>query len=258
MWTSGLRLKVIEGCFKGRYYSLDAPDLNIGRADDQSVRAPGWLLLEDQTVSRVQAYLRWNDMTRAYTLVNRSETNPTRVNGAPTGEEIDIKVGDRIQMGACVMDLQQVDARFGGHHPRTKPSPLPVITAAPPSIVKAISRAEALPMNLSQPSLPVKPINVKTQARLLALVKMPEFTLEVLEGPDAGQRFAIEGLNVAVGGPLDPSAAVEKDKKWFDLDITLTDETIPSRCLGLSWNGPQGGLDLWGPGGGRRRCVSIG
>lgn len=256
MWTSGLRLKVIEGRFKGRYYSLDAPDLNIGRAHDQSVRAPGWLLLEDQTVSRVQAYLRWNNLSGAYTLVNRSETNPTKVNGLPVSEEIDLKVGDRIQMGACVMDLQQVDSRFGGHNPRNKPAALPLEKAGPPPPPpKTVAKPDALSLEIKQPVLPAKPLNSKTQARLLALVKMPEFTLEVLEGPDAGQRFPVDGLNVAIGGPLGTSEAVAKDKKWFDKDIALTDDTLPPRCLGLSWNAPRGGFDLWRPGGGEATVV---
>ena len=87
---------------------LDAPIFNIGRAHEAGIKAAGWLLLDDGTVSRLQALLRWNDETGSYFLSNRSETNPTRVNELMVEGEQELKVGDRIRIGRCVLQLQKV------------------------------------------------------------------------------------------------------------------------------------------------------
>ena len=185
MWSCGLRFKVVGGRFKGLHYSLDAPNLNIGRAHEQGIRAAGWLLLDDDTVSRVQAYLRWNDMSKTYALLNRSETNPTEANDQVLVDEVELKVGDHIRMGRCVLELQEVDARFG----RTTPRALPKQAVAPKEAAKAA---------------------------------IPAFCLDVVKGPSVNEVHAIQGHTLILGGPLGPDPGkAEFGQEIVLLDVAI-------------------------------------
>src|ERR1017187_7025473 len=100
MWTCGLQVRVVEGAAKGKTYILDSPEVKIGRGEPGQVRLVGSVLIVDDTVSRVQAELRWNEQTQKFTLLNRSETNPTQVNDVEI-QEAELQPGDQIRMGRC-------------------------------------------------------------------------------------------------------------------------------------------------------------
>jgi|CXWL01.1.fsa_nt_gi hypothetical protein len=77
----------------------------IGRHPSADVR-----LAEDDTVSRRQALIRRGDL--GFTIENLSDTNPTRLNGAPIGQVTPIPDGSVLEMGntrLIVYDLASGD-----------------------------------------------------------------------------------------------------------------------------------------------------
>jgi hypothetical protein len=229
MWTCGLQIRVVEGAARGSIHPLDAPQMTIGRTPAGSaVRRVGWVHVKDETVSGIQAELHWNEQSRRYTLINRSETNPTKVNEVEVSE-IELQPGDQIRMGKCVLDLQQADMRFGGksfaREPRPEtlpppPPPIPPLIAAPPHGIQASQSREAQ--------------DTQKSARAVSLTARPNFYLEILEGPNAGQQLAVRGNTLALGGAVDPAQASE-ETPWFDQEFAFGDVSIPARCLALVW-----------------------
>jgi hypothetical protein len=205
MLNSGLQMKVTEGSARGSIHPLDSERITLGRANG-SVRQVGWLQLRDETVSAVQAELVWLPETKSFKLINRSTTNPTKVNDAEVDEAV-LQPGDQIRMGRCVIDLQETDRRF--------------VTRKPPAAIP--------PQVVSEPVSPVVP--EATEA------KVTRFFLEFLEGTNAGQRFPLEAERVAVGGAYDPAQPPLAD--WFDQGIALGDSTLPPYCLALVRQGQQ-------------------
>ena len=110
MWTCGLEVRVVEGAAMGRVYPLESTDITIGRARPGQVRSVASISIDDDTVSSRQADLRWNPGARTFTLINRSDTNPTLVNNA-VARDVELRPGDRIRMGRCVLELQRVESR---------------------------------------------------------------------------------------------------------------------------------------------------
>lgn len=116
MWNCGLQMKVTEGSARGSIHPLDAQCITLGRAQPGAVRQVGWVHLRDETVSGVQAELLWREDLGKFLLINRSETNPTKVNEVEVSE-IELNAGDQIRMGRCVVDLQETDRRFVTRRP---------------------------------------------------------------------------------------------------------------------------------------------
>lgn len=106
------RLLVIEGPQPGRLYKLRDVVIKIGRADEK-VELPGWVLLEDPTVSRLHAELQWRYENQGYLLVHRSEKNPTWVNGRSVSEAF-LKIGDQIQLGGVILELERSEPSWLG------------------------------------------------------------------------------------------------------------------------------------------------
>ena len=239
MWTCGLQVRVVDGAAKGRTYPLDAPVMKVGRANPGQVRTVGSVLINDDTVSRVQAELHWNDESQSFFLTNRSETNPTQVNNVVV-QEVELQPGDQIRMGRCVLDLQKADFRFGGNPdivPRAR------TTAAPPSArPAAASLAGAVQLPPSPPNLQHarrdldQEPDIAVKVSRVSLTTRPPFVIEILAGEQRGQLVPIKGLTLALGGPLDPDAPpLEKGSQWFDQELVFSDCALPPRCLALGW-----------------------
>lgn len=229
MWTCGLQMRVVEGAARGSIHPLDAPQMTIGRTPaDRSVRLVGWVHVKDDTVSSIQAEMQWNEESGRFTLINRSETNPTKVNEVEV-DQIELQPGDQIRMGKCVLDLQQADMRFGGkaaarqHRPETlppPPPPIPPIVSVPQPGVQARPKCDG--QDTPQP------------AKAISLTARPAFFLEILAGPNADQQLAVRGNTLALGGAVDPDEA-PLENKWFDQEFAFGDISLPSRCLALVW-----------------------
>jgi len=89
----------------------------------------------------------------------------------------------------------------------------------------------------------------------VSLTTRPKFVLEIVEGPQAGQRLPVTGLTVALGGPPDPQAPKpEKSVKWFDQEIQFGDYGVPCQCLCLKWKELENAFELSRAGRGRPLC----
>ncbi|MBN9415123.1 hypothetical protein ABS71_10745 [bacterium SCN 62-11] len=199
MLNSGLQMKVTEGSARGSIHPLDCERISIGRATG-SVRQVGWVHLRDETVSGLQADLIWQPETQKFLLVNRSSTNPTKVNEAEV-EQVELQPGDQIRMGRCLLDLQETDRRFVTRKPQAQP----MAAAALEPVVAPVTE--------------------------VALPTVTRFFLEFLEGTNAGQRLPLDSQRTAVGGAYDPTQPPADD--WFDQGVALGDATLPPFCLAL-------------------------
>lgn len=95
-----LRLRVQAGPpgTAGREFVLSRPAMTIGRRADQDI------VLGDPSVSRVHA--RLEVAPDGVSIVDLDSTNGTLVNGHPVRmSRVALRVGDRIQVGAVVLDL---------------------------------------------------------------------------------------------------------------------------------------------------------
>ena len=242
MWNCGLQMRVVEGDARNSIYPLDAPHMTIGRTPKGGpTRLVGWVHVKDDTVSSIQAELRWSDETRKFTLTNRSETNPTKVNEVAVTDEVELQAGDQIRMGKCVLDLQQADMRFGGRAPAREPRaetlqppPPPIPPLVPtPHHGAAATQGRALQ-------------DTQKPARAVSLASRPAFFLEILAGPNAGQELPVRGNILALGGALNPDD-VALESKWFDQEFAFGDISLPSRCLALLWKESQASFELLCP-----------
>jgi len=202
MWNCGLQMKVTEGSARGSIHPLDAQRITLGRAQPGAVRQVGWVHLRDETVSGIQAELVWRPESSSFLLINRSETNPTKVNEVEVSE-VELKAGDQVRMGRCVVDVQETDHRF-------------VTRRREAAVVAPVTVVEEKP-------IPVEPV--------------ARFFLEFLEGTNAGQLLPLTTERIAVGGAFDP--ANPPDEAWFDQGFALGDSTLPPFCVALVRNGDQ-------------------
>ena len=203
MWNCGLQMKVTEGSARGSIHPLDAQRITLGRAQAGAVRQVGWVHLRDETVSGIQAELIWREDSGRFLLLNRSETNPTKVNEVEVSE-VELKAGDQIRMGRCLVDLQETDRRFVTRRP------------VAPAVVDEAPAPVAVPE-----AVPV----------------VARFFLEFLEGTNAGQLLPLDTERIAVGGAFDPTNP--PDEAWFDQGFALGDSTLPPFCVALVRSGNQ-------------------
>ena len=229
-WSVGLQFRVVEGPNKGRTYPLDAQEITIGRARAAGDRAPGWMLLMDETVSRIHAELRWLAEYEAYSLSNRSEINPTRVNDQIITDLV-LKAGDQVKVGNTVLDLQQADFRFAGLRPPSALAHRPNLQFCNPPP----GQEERVPTH--------KP-------RVVALTTRPELQLVCLAGMEQGCIWPISGTSIVFGGPPTPNPSEEDEeqtlrlRKAGDQELVSSDERIPPRALLLVWKELDGAFEL--------------
>ncbi len=236
-WSCGLQLRIVEGPGKGRTLPFDSPEVSIGRSRNPADRAPGWVLLNDDSVSRIHAELSFDAEAMSFVLRHRSTTNLTFVNERSV-EEILLQVGDRIKLGSSVLELQQADMRFSGE---PDPSLRAPAASRPPKSVIPASRTPEMEME--------KPVSTKKAARVAALTQRSEWQLEVVEGAEKRKTYPISGLTITLGGASEEAAADPKKDggAWYDQSVELKDANFPRQCVALSWKELQNGFSLWRP-----------
>ncbi len=228
-FSSGFQLKIIEGTGRGQVFPLDTKELTIGRAANPGERAPGYVFLYDDTVSRIHAQLFWDDGQNGYILHHRSQTNPTMLNGAPAEEPRLLEPDDSITIGKVVLQIQQIERRWAGPvAPMVAPA-----TAGPSSD----NPAGIAPLQSKRPHVPMPTETRKVAVRITMGGKggqRSEFRLNVVEGPDAGQSFPLRGT-MSLGrdtGEEQPNA------------VLLRDEFICPDHAVLRWSEPDGKYQL--------------
>lgn len=202
----GLQLRVTQGAAAGKVYQLEGEAVCLGRSSPGVDPVRGFLSIDDDTVSRLHAELRWHSEQGAYLLTNRSVTNPTTVNHVLV-ESAWLQPGDVIVMGECVCVLQRLA----------------------PSIACATSDSESA----SSPSssfFQSKPSSEgHSRSGALPLTDRPALYLESPEGA----RHPVTGLLVALGGTLVEEGA--QVASGFDQEISLPIPNLPSKLLSLAW-----------------------
>ena len=94
----GCSLQVSGGPDAGKEFAIGKTTTFIGRAGRRS----NDITLVDSTVSREQAKLLYNEETKAFTLVNESKKNPTRVDGVSIDAK-ELEDGFKIEMGKTTL-----------------------------------------------------------------------------------------------------------------------------------------------------------
>ena len=109
-------VKVLRGWQEGREYPLDKPANLLGR--EEHVDIP---LFRDMKVQKRHCYIK--NVNSKYVLVNNgAPPEQTLVNEAPVSDQLELKDGDRIQLGDVLLrfQLRAASARSG---PKRKPVP---------------------------------------------------------------------------------------------------------------------------------------
>jgi hypothetical protein len=108
-------VKVLRGWQEGREYPLDRQASLLGRDEHADIA-----LFRDMKVEKRHAFIR-RDGNRFILVNNNAPVENTRVNEEPVAREIDLKDGDRIQLGNVVLRFQmraaQARGRPGGARP---------------------------------------------------------------------------------------------------------------------------------------------
>lgn len=110
-WSCGYQLRVRSGPGRGNTFVVDAPVVKIGRAIRPGERVPGWIRLNDDTVSRLHCELFWQEDRQGFRLLHRSTTNSTYLNGEIV-EDAEIFDGDVLECGATSLEIQRADLRW--------------------------------------------------------------------------------------------------------------------------------------------------
>jgi pSer/pThr/pTyr-binding forkhead associated (FHA) protein len=229
-WSCGLQLRVVEGPNKGRTYPMDAPEMTLGRARSAGDRAPGWILLFDEAVSRIHADLTWNPKMERFVLTSRSETNKTFVNGKEVHEAF-LDAGDQIVVGKTQLDLQEADFRFGGSRPPSARHLTPS-SAVNPALIKQSSTNDGETRQ-----------NTKKAKRVVALTTRPKLQVRVLSGPANGELHPISGMLLGLGGTaeVDPEAVSRFKPDQF---IALAEPNLRPDALLLEWRELEDAFEL--------------
>ena len=122
-----LELMVLEGADAGQQFTVDGPEVRIGRGKPKTGQT-GTILLCDTSVSSLQATIR-ADGNSSVIEHNPHATNPTQLNGRRVTKH-PIKPGDIIEMGLVKIEVRQrqgiaLSGLFTGHAAATEPLSLP-------------------------------------------------------------------------------------------------------------------------------------
>ena len=118
-FDSGLEFLVLEGGARDAHYPLQGMRVTLGRRDsgapaDNSER----ISFPEPTVSGKHALLEWDARKSRYLLTHLSRTNHTLVNGKIVQQPVHIHVGDKIKMGALLIQLRKFPGRAEGPQPQ--------------------------------------------------------------------------------------------------------------------------------------------
>lgn len=133
-WSSGMRLRVVEGSALGQVFELNSKQVSVGRTTPGLAPA-GFIHVDDDTVSRLHAELQWNEILKTFTLVNHSSTNPTKVNDT---QQIlfDLKPGDSVRMGECVCVFESNSVVIATPSADSIPSSISLTSRPPLSLIR--------------------------------------------------------------------------------------------------------------------------
>ncbi|MFC2156600.1 FHA domain-containing protein [Acidobacteriota bacterium] len=95
----GAEIKVDKGPDKDKEFTLHKQVTTIGRTGGRNNDVG----LSDDTVSKEQASVYYDNTTKQFTLKNESQTNVTQVNGQMATDPIALNSGDLIEMGKSVL-----------------------------------------------------------------------------------------------------------------------------------------------------------
>jgi len=99
----GARLVVEKGPDSGKDFPLTKHAITIGRAGARK----NDIELSDETVSKEQATIHFDGSKKAFTIVNESGTNPTKVNGAAVSESAPLEDNAAVDMGKTVLRFRK-------------------------------------------------------------------------------------------------------------------------------------------------------
>ena len=209
-WHSGLQLRVVEGPGLDLVTDLGQPRLAVGRSRGApGERAPGWVFLEDRSVSRQHAELVWDDDHNTYRLLHLSQTNLTWVNGDPVTDRR-LQLGDRIKIGPVQLLLEKVPVKA----PEKPPEPPP---ERPPSVEKP------------------RP----------ASIVIPPLKKDTLMLSVGDKSIALDGHFITIGRDNQQLEPTEEDPRVFDLLIELGDPDLHPNHLILKTLEGGGGFEVF-------------
>lgn len=100
--VSGASLCMVEGPESGKEIPIGVTEFLIGRPGSRTNHFP----VNDATVSQAHARVRWDKSADRFFLVNESQTNKVRLDGAPT-EMAELVPGSKIQLGAITLEFRR-------------------------------------------------------------------------------------------------------------------------------------------------------
>jgi hypothetical protein len=117
-------VKVLRGWQEGREYPLDKIDNLLGRDEHADIA-----LFRDMKVEKRHAVIRRSG--ERYVLLNHGAPPEwTRVNDAPVPQAVELREGDRVQLGNVVLRFQM---RLAQVRPRSRPAPATMPAPAGPT-----------------------------------------------------------------------------------------------------------------------------
>lgn len=171
--SSGFELVVLEGAEQGKRRRLRSLVVTLGRQDPSDASDPGRFTFPAPSLPLVQARLKWNDDKLRYVIEQRSPTHPTRVNDALLTEPVVLQAGDRIDLGAVVLEVRHSTA-------------LPVLRGGVFDgscgllVLSGVDEGKVLP--LTQPRTLIRPPHAEATEGTIPIEGMDEWHLELVMG----------------------------------------------------------------------------
>lgn len=232
-FSSGYQLKIIEGTGRGQVFPLDTKELTIGRAANPGERAPGYIFLYDDTVSRIHAQLLWSEEANQYVIHHRSQTNPTMINSLPLEEPHNLEPDDVIQIGKLSLQIQQIERRWAQNDESMR-------MRMPATAPSSTNDPGLAPLQSKRAYIPMPTETRKVAVRITMSGKGGEarttWRFKVVEGPDAGKVLPLKGT-MALGRA---TAGAEEEPN----QILLHDDHISPEHALLRWSEPDSKYQL--------------
>jgi len=99
----GAEILVEKGPDKGKEFTLHQQVTTIGRPGTRK----NDIEVNDETVSKEQASIFYDNVKKQFTVANESATNPTRINGQPISGPTIIESGTLLEMGRTVLHFKK-------------------------------------------------------------------------------------------------------------------------------------------------------
>lgn len=97
-------LIIVEGNDKGMHFPLNMQELHIGRRPSPGSHNSEWIYVNEPSVSRHHASLKWDAEKEKFSLHHISKTNATLVNGRAV-THVDLNPNDLVRMGLLVFKV---------------------------------------------------------------------------------------------------------------------------------------------------------